>query len=166
MNKDTLDFKLIREPNLSYEHEMKSMKSWMEDDDRWEEDKPQKFYVRFNLIINGEEIKHYTSYENLLRVNKSIDCYKDWDGQMFWHNREYSLFQPFTCSCGDSGCAGIWDGIHMKVRGHTVEWRIKKDAGYDFLPKLFFSFDKSEYFGMLDRLKLLLAEFSKEGTVI
>lgn len=176
MNKDTIDFMLIKEPNLSYEQEMKSWMEGMEDDSRWEEDEPPKYHIWFSLIINDEEINHYTEFRELLNFTTSESCY----GFFYWYpnndidkevkypdnEKSSSRFHPFTCSCGVSGCAGIWDGIHMKVRGHTVEWRIKKNAGYNFLPKLFFSFDKSEYFSMLDRLKLSLAEFSKEDVII
>lgn len=57
----------------------------------------------------------------------------------------WSCFYLFSCSCGAAGCAGIWDGIHVKVRKHSVEWRARKEYGYGFLNKQFYSFDRAQY---------------------
>lgn len=70
-----------------------------------------------------------------------------------WHERitndksdsKASSFYPFTCSCGEPGCAGIWNGIRVKNRRKTVEWRTSKEDGYKFLDKQFYSFDKAQY---------------------
>ena len=51
----------------------------------------------------------------------------------------------FVCSCGDAGCAGIWNGIGVKVRRYTVEWRIPEHSNYTFLTKKFYSFDRIAY---------------------
>lgn len=72
---------------------------------------------------------------------------------LYWMNHEpgqfpefiRSAFQPFSCSCGIAGCAGIYDGIYIKERKYSVEWRAKKEDGYEFLPKTFFSFEKHHY---------------------
>lgn len=75
----------------------------------------------------------------------------------------WSVFQPFTCSCGESGCAGIWDGIYVKERGYSVEWRAKREDGYGFLPKTFFNFEKSQYKqafkALLSDIELISKEF-------
>lgn len=70
-----------------------------------------------------------------------------------WHERitndksdtKESNFYPFTCSCGEPGCAGIWNGVRVKNRRKTVEWRTSKEDGYTFLDKQFYSFDKAQY---------------------
>lgn len=62
-----------------------------------------------------------------------------------WPEVTWSCFQPFTCSCGDAGCAGVWDGIYVRLRKHSVEWRAAKEDGYGFLGKTFFSFDREQY---------------------
>lgn len=115
-----------------------------------------------HVEINGKEIKHYTDLFAFLRefVNKSVvSNYADWYGESYkdtgtdyiaitksWH---YNLtnFYPLTCSCGVAGCASIWDGIHVKWRKKSVEWRIKdKRDGYEKITdKMFYSFDRKQY---------------------
>lgn len=67
------------------------------------------------------------------------------DHKSSWAGSNWSVFRPFTCSCGDSGCAGIWDGIYVRPRKHSVEWRAKREDGYGFLGKTFFSFERKAY---------------------
>lgn len=56
-----------------------------------------------------------------------------------------SSFYLFTCSCGEAGCAGIFNGILVKVRKNTVEWRINDEKTIEILGKKFFSFPRKEY---------------------
>ena len=121
-----------------------------------------KHGIECKVEINGKEIKHYTDLYAFLRefVNKSVvsNC-ADWYGESYkdtgteyiaitkaWR---YNLtdFYPFTCSCGVAGCSSIWDGIHVKWRKNSVEWRIKdKRDGYEnILDKMFYSFDRKQY---------------------
>lgn len=120
------------------------------------------YNVDCRVEINGKEIKHYTDLFAFLRefVNKSVvSNYADWYGESYkdtgtdyvaitkaWR---YNLtdFYPFTCSCGIAGCSSIWDGIHVKWRKNSVEWRIKdKRDGYEkILDKMFYSFDRKHY---------------------
>lgn len=53
-----------------------------------------------------------------------------------------------TCSCGVSGCAGIFYGTTIKVRRKTVEWR-DIDSG---LPKRFYSFDRNQYKSVVNKI--------------
>ena len=46
-----------------------------------------------------------------------------------------------TCSCGNAGCAGIFEGTEVKTRRYTVEWR-DIDSG---LPKRFYAFNRVMY---------------------
>lgn len=87
--------------------------------------------------------------------NNSVCVYalalKNLDHRPYWNPKDktpigtWSVFEPFTCSCGHAGCAGIWDGIYIKERGYSIEWRAKREDGYGFLPKTFFNFEKSQY---------------------
>src|SRR5574343_459719 len=113
--------------------------------------------------INGKEIKHYTDLYAFLRefVNKSVvSNYADWYGESYKDSEtgfdipvtkswRYNLtcFYPFICSCGVAGCGSIWDGIRVKWRKNSVEWRIKdKRDGYEeILDKMFYSFDRKHY---------------------
>ena len=121
-----------------------------------------KYDIECTVEINGKEVKHYTDLYAFLRelVNKSaVSNYANWSGESYkdtgtvyiaitkaWY---YGLtcFYPFTCSCGVAGCASIWDGIHVKWRKKSVEWRIKdKRDGYEkILDKMFYSFDRKQY---------------------
>ena len=121
-----------------------------------------KYDIECKVEINGKEIKHYTDLFAFLRefVNKSVvSNYADWYGESYkdtgtdyipitkaWR---YNLtdFYPFTCSCCVAGCASVWNGIHVKWRKNSVEWRIKdKRDGYEkILDKMFYSFDRKQY---------------------
>ena len=135
-----------------------------EDIDNYEEtgNNVAKYDIECMVEINGKEIKHYTDLYAFLRefVNKNVvSNYADWYGETYkdtgtkyipitkaWR---YNLsdFYPFTCSCGVAGCASVWDGVHVKWRKNSVEWRIKdKQDGYeDLLDKMFYSFDRKQY---------------------
>lgn len=135
-----------------------------EDIDNYEEtgNNVTKYAIECEVEINGKEVKHYTGLFDFLRefVNKSVvSNYADWYGESYkdtgtgyvaitkaWR---YNLtdFYPFTCSCGVAGCASIWNGIHVKWRKNSVEWRIKdKRDGYEkILDKMFYSFDRKQY---------------------
>lgn len=159
LGKDTIDYSLVWETNETYEEDLAE---WIALDG-WDEDRPQKDYMRFHLIINGEEIGVYTDPTELTHFINQGMCYT----KCYWYpNNEteqevvypdnkgtYSSFYPWTCSCGVAGCNGIFDGVHLKVRGRSVEWRVKKNMGYEFLDKTFYQFDKQDYFSMIERLK-------------
>lgn len=159
LGKDTIDYSIAWEPNDDYEHDLIA---WV-DSGSWEEDKPSKEYMMLHIIINGKQINIYTDPPELLRVTKTSHCY----GDVYWYPNEdidqevifpdnrkkYSGFYPWTCSCGVAGCNGIFDGVHLKVRGRSVEWKVKKNMGYKFLDKTFYQFDKQDYFSMIERLK-------------
>lgn len=67
------------------------------------------------------------------------------NSQANWKGATWSVFQPFTCSCGVSACADVYDGIYVKARKYSVEWRAKREDGYGFLPKTFFNFERKAY---------------------
>lgn len=101
------------------------------------------------------EVKTFkaTAYIDGKKINSYVDVYslffdiKKWREKSMIGCPDYSVFMPFSCSCGEAGCAGIWDGIYPKVRKHTVEWRVKSDKdGYVRLfDKRFYQFSRLEY---------------------
>ncbi len=153
MNLDTLSYQLECKLNPTYDSEMKE---WY--DSGCDYDEPEMSYIDFNLVLNDELIIGTTDYKELIDTTTQKQCYEseyylpDYITELR-NSHEYSLFYPFTCSCGIAGCAGIWDGIHLKLRKHTVEWRVGKNMGYDFLGKRYFQFDRTEYFKILDKIK-------------
>jgi hypothetical protein len=55
---------------------------------------------------------------------------------------ESSDFEPFTCSCGVGGCAGIYDGINSKHGKNIVKWKVLDKKTRKLLGKKYFSFEK------------------------
>lgn len=70
----------------------------------------------------------------------------------------------FTCSCGVPGCSNIFKGIHVKYRGHTVEWR-DMDSPYT-MSQRFYSFDKNEYKATQAKCMGLMFEIIRENDEI
>lgn len=103
-------------------------------------------YLETCLEINNSVVNHFTNpFSFLFYWKESTDLNKN--NHCGFTTQYYSDFEPFTCSCGISGCAGIWNGILVKWRKNTVEWRLPKRIkhGYNFLDKSFYSFDREEY---------------------
>lgn len=103
--------------------------------------------IDISILLNDKEVK-WNSIDIYSLFFKSIDCSTNWETGISF----YSAFEPFSCSCGQAGCAGIWDGIYVKNRKHSIEWRAKKQDGYKFLDKTFYSFSKEQYLFALRQL--------------
>lgn len=112
------------------------------------------------VVINDVRIGWRGHVDPYALVLRSLDHSVVWDGKVI---EGYSGFEPFTCSCGDGGCAGIWDGIYIKERGHSIEWRAKANDGYGFLQKSFFNFEKSQYKKAFDQLLSDIRSLSENG---
>lgn len=100
--------------------------------------------LKVTVVINDVRIGGPAHVDVYSLVMKNTKCKSDWG--------DWSAFYPWACSCGDAGCAGIWDGIYVRERGYSIEWRAKRDDGYGFLPKTFFNFEKSQYKHAFDEL--------------
>lgn len=107
-------------------------------------------HIDTTILINNKAINYFTDIDALFAFfNKTISRqpthWKSWNDK--WRTSVDSEFYPFTCGCGEAGCAGIWDGVYQKVRGWTVEWKIidKERNGYHFLDKSFYNFHKMQY---------------------
>ena len=134
----------------------------------------------FGEDIDCEPYQHTTNYASaeIIINNKKVDCFVDYFALFqdvldkgyispFWSEGQGtdSTFYPFTCSCGNAGCASIWNGIFSKHRKYTVEYRIKdKRDGYSFLPKSFYSFDKQEYIDQIVKAWKYLNDLDKSFT--
>lgn len=101
--------------------------------------------VKVGLILNNKEYSpqdyDMDIYSLLFKNLNSKTWYDLIDNTV----SDASDFYPFSCSCGEPGCAGIWNGIRIKPRKHTIEWRASLQDGYKFLDKHFFSFDRQQY---------------------
>lgn len=113
------------------------------------------------IVINGQVIP-FEVVDIQIILNKGMNSNVD-----YWNNHKlnpikYSGFYPFTCSCGEPGCAGIWNGILVKVRKNTVEWRCSNDDGYNFLPKKFYSFKREKYENWIEGIRNFIVELEKK----
>jgi hypothetical protein len=88
------------------------------------------------LVLNGEDVPGTFSFFDFI----------------FSVENRLSIQELKTCSCGVSGCAGIWFGTRVKVRKHTVEWR---DVDCR-LPKRFYAFNKQDYLAAIQKTKDLI----------
>lgn len=94
---------------------------------------PEKEIMKVEIAINGKPIPSYVNWIDLLLPPTIVE------------NGSRSYFYPFTCSCGAWGCNGIVDGVHMKVRRNTIEWKAYRKSGYHFLEKEHFVFRRDLY---------------------
>lgn len=88
-------------------------------------------YITFDIVIDGNVVPHYSCWYALVMASTEY-C--------------HFSFEPFTCSCGVSGCAGIWDYVTMVVDDEVVSWGIPDDMGYhQSISGRFLRFDKKEF---------------------
>lgn len=122
----------------------------------WKEFDKQESKEVINFDESNEYIKNLKLLNIFIEINGEIINWNYVDPYIlknYWfdhkskhiENYKYSCFELFTCSCGVAGCAGICDGIYIKNRKHSIEWRLSERDGYKFMPKKFYSFDKKEY---------------------
>lgn len=89
------------------------------------DDPEGNLYDRIILILNGEDVPGVFDAVDFACSNELKQC----------------TLELLTCSCGVSGCAGIFEGTKIKRRRFTTEWR-DIDCG---LPKKFYSFNNEDY---------------------
>lgn len=111
---------------------------------------PQHRDLKVTVVINGEPVvwnNHVELHDLIFRNLDDKPYYGPWgkNANKVIPQAGWSVFCPFTCGCGAPGCAGIWDGIYVRERGYSIEWRAKREDGYGFLPKTFFNYEKSQY---------------------
>ena len=103
--------------------------------------------VKIQVIINGTVVLYKAAIDwvELLcgSFNSTLHCI------------QYSTFFPFSSKWGDPAGFGIYSGILVKSRKHTVEWRVNPDE-YRFLPKRCLKFNKIQYTQALVQLFLNL----------
>jgi hypothetical protein len=103
-------------------------------------------YQGITLLLNGLPVK---GTFDAIEFATSLSVGKKVTGELM------------TCSCGNAGCAGIWEGTKIKVRSRTVEWT-DIDSG---LPKRFHSFDRVAYAAAIAKTVTLMKEIAAENAV-
>lgn len=79
------------------------------------------------LKINGEDIKGYID-PFILKNHSTVDVHKnEKTGEL------YSNFYVISCSCGEAGCYGIWDGVHIEINEdkNIISWKVPENMGYE-----------------------------------
>lgn len=81
-------------------------------------------------------------------------------------NRKISTIDLFTCSCGCPGCAGWHEGIALRYRKHTVEWRLLDDATQrgEYGLNRYYCFDKANYADVSDRVLDAMVKIDSSAT--
>lgn len=90
----------------------------------------------------------------------NINCALFDVGDILAQETQTGYFEPFTCSCGVAGCAGIFESPYLFSEGTTLEWRFPEDYFRKSLPKaltgdrskLVYSFGVDGYSRALDAL--------------
>lgn len=141
---------------------------------QYQEEGEEPFYVLDTLVyIDGERVykgfvEPYAFFKDVASrgVNTSMWVRDEERTRSYYYNtQDYSTFEPFSCSCGAAGCAGIWSGIHTKHRRKTVEWRTKEEDGYEFL-KRFYVFDKQQYYEEIVGVFKKLQQLAEDGATL
>lgn len=79
-------------------------------------------------------------------------------------------FNPFTCSCGEAGCAGIFEEVRLSADEHTVTWTFPEDYFRGRLSHTLFpadaplrlTFEKQSYLASLTGLTQRLVQLEQE----
>jgi hypothetical protein len=93
------------------------------------------------LVLNGEDVLGF------------------FDAFEFVATRGLTRFRTelLNCSCGVPACAGIWEGVKVKRRRYTVEWR-DIDCGF---PKKFYNFKRGEYDAAIEKTLKFMIDAAK-----
>ena len=118
----------------------------------------QKMYAAIAPIVNG----------NLLSTSWVFDTV----ALLVRNNIGYHLFNMFTCGCGDAGCAGIHDEVHIRVQSDIVQWQFPRQKPFieTLVPAHFASvdnplvwtFEASAYASALASLVVMIEKLEKE----
>lgn len=99
------------------------------------------------LFLNDKPIQHNTF--NITHVLAA-------------HNCNYAEFFPFTCSCGEPGCAGFSVEVKQIRNTSDIIWEFPNLEDYK-VDKLLYRFDAKQFDLQLDVLKHLVINLSKKG---
>lgn len=116
-----------------------------------EEGYPDKIDQELILTVNGNELPPVYDF-----------------GIIFSYKQKLISTDVFTCSCGNSGCAGWFYGVDIKNKKHTTEWRVLDDKEQRERSgvKRFYSFSRENYDAVcLKCIKLALEIEQKKLTL-
>lgn len=132
-------------------------------------------YLQYDLTIDGSKFVGYvdlitffydkhSNYILSKRHRPIIKSSDQWERE--WDNKHYSGEKSWdyldSCSCGHAGCAGIWNGVKIKRRKFTTEYRAKKEDGYENgimgTGKLFLKFSNKS----IDDIRKTLVKFANQ----
>lgn len=111
--------------------------------------------LRVHFEVTYDSYLEWWSFKGNAYINDSIflpnHYFNIWDiERTYLKSCAYDLF---TCSCGDEGCAGIWETPKVKVTEKSVKWWIFYPHSYKF------EFDKAQYIDAIQSLKEKMLRF-------
>lgn len=121
-------------------------------------------YIDGELVTWGF-VEPINFFQDVVRKGINLPYFLREKSKAYYYTHKSTCFEPFTCSCGVAGCAGIWNGIMTKHRRYTVEWRCEKEDGYHFI-KTFYSFDKWQYINAITAAYKQLKELIDRNVII
>lgn len=119
--------KIVKEKKTYYEY--------IGEEGNLEQENSDDFYVKkiitldclyLDMYINGVNVseRYYTNiFDFFIYLRNSTSLYQDKKEKKGFVS--FGSFYPLTCTCGNAGCAGIYDGIHIKRRKHTIDWNYR-----------------------------------------
>ena len=142
---------------------------------RMAEDNYGEPYLDYDMFIDDKKINVYvdltTFFENKNSnyvLSKRHKVSKKNSEQWEWEyiNKHYSGEKSWnyldSCGCGHAGCASIWNGVKIKRRKLTTEYRAKREDGYvDGIMgtgKLFLEFTNQN----IDNIRKILVKFANQ----
>ena len=123
-------------------------------------------FTNGELSINGKVVPGYVDWADLMFNFALNDSHsKWWRAERNSQDPTLSNFFPISCSCGNPGCAGIYEGIQVRYRRHTVEWVVPVHKGYPAF-KPIYRFSRQEYEALILSVLQFYTSLSTENPLI
>lgn len=123
-------------------------------------------YIKETEYDSGTKVTKFQTIQ--FSVNgKQLPLIDDLDFVLTYCMKKSQL-ELFTCSCGVAGCAGWFEGVEVKNRRNTVEWRLldRKEKLQRENVKRFYSFSRENYKVVCFKCIELLVEIEKNRKTV
>ncbi len=111
-----------------------------------------KYNIAGQIYINDKLVVSHKEYPiDLMQLHTSI--------------MQVGMYDFWTCSCGDAGCAGLWRTIQVKHEQKNIIWNFTK---LPFLPDGTFIFDQEMYKNEIDKVigqTNRIARYNKQANI-
>lgn len=113
--------------------------------------------------VKSHEGSKFRTYDVVVSLNNVVFPYNIFNGLNVVVASRYNFaeFDLFTCTCGESGCAGFNTKIIQSKSGDKVKWVFPNDESYQ-VEKLEYEFDKKEFEEEFQQLYNKMLKLEKE----